>query len=114
LAEGNWESKNSIRDLIDHFKTIDGADIEGLDNLSNNIIQLTEAVSENTSAQLRGKGYKIQDLIKEIASGEINPNSLTDEQKKDIESVSGLNGEFIQIGTGKWQYKGNLYEDLSK
>lgn len=113
LAEGNWGSKNSITDTMDYFKTQDDVNVEGIDGLSNNIIELTKAVSENTSAQLRSEGYAIQDLIRGISSGEIDPNALTGEQRDAIARVLGNSNAFTQIGTDKWQYKGDLYGDLA-
>jgi hypothetical protein len=49
LAESNWESKESIIGTIDYLKSLEGADIEGLDKLSDNIIKLNDAVSDNTT-----------------------------------------------------------------
>ena len=110
IADTNWESQESIAGMVEYLQGLDNADIEGLDNLGEEIKKLTDATSENTTAQLRDKGYSLSDLIKLIVSGEINEDRLTDEQKQQIINTTGAKDEdFISTGTNQWQYKGDLY-----
>ena len=110
IADTNWESQESIAGMVEYLQGLDNADIEGLDNLGEEIKKLTDATSENTAAQLRDKGYSLSDLIKLITSGEINEDRLTDDQKEQIKNVTGATDEdFIPTGTNQWQYKGDLY-----
>lgn len=110
LAESNWESKESIQGTIEYLKSLEGADVEGLEDLGKEIVELTNAVSENTTEQLRDKGYALSDLIDLIKSGEVNENSLTGEQKSQIMGLIGAQEkDFVKTGTDSWQYNGDLY-----
>ena len=110
LAESNWNSKESIIGVIEHLKSLEGADIEGLNELSEGIIELNKAVSENTSAQLKARAWELADVLEELKTKEIDEDALTTEQKdRLISSGFARAEEFTQIGTDKWQYNGDLY-----
>jgi hypothetical protein len=79
IADTNWASQESIAGMVEYLQGLNNVDIEGIDNLGEEIKKLTNATSENTIAQLRDKGYSLSELIKLIASGEINEDKLTDE-----------------------------------
>lgn len=113
MAITDWNSIEDLNSTFDSFVEKGILDSSFANDLNLSMRELAKAVSDNTFAQLQDKGYKLQDLIEMIKTGEIDQNQLTTDQKELIKTTTGATeNDFVSIGTDKWQYKGDLYSKV--
>lgn len=115
LADTNWDSKESIADMVEFLKGFDGLDDDILEGLGDNIVELSNAVSENTAAQLQEKSWALQDIKDKILSGEISQTSLSSDDVELLKNSDFNEKDFAKTGTDTWVYTGgDLYNDIAE
>ena len=106
----NWGSLEGLEGAQSYWAKELGINSSGLNSLFSAVRDLTQATTSLTAEQIKQKKFVLQDIKKELSSGDLTNVMNEEKMNKLIEAGFDAN-RFVQTGLDEWTYNGDLYAD---